>query len=228
MHREFLDLYNRELQLLHEQAREFAGEYPGIAERLGGLVADRTDPMVGGLLEGAAFLAARVQLKLKHEFPEFTENLLEQLVPQYLAPTPSMMLVKASPVFGDPALREGRMIPRGSYLDAGFRQLDRQLACRYRLCGDITIWPFELADAEYFSSPAPMQALGISVGSDVLAGMRMTLTHRSTARAEDEPPEADARKKPELTISGCRTSQLPLYLVGAEADAVALYEQLFG
>ena len=43
MHREFLDLYNRELQLLHEQAREFAGEYPGIAERLGGLVADRMD-----------------------------------------------------------------------------------------------------------------------------------------------------------------------------------------
>ena len=39
MDREFLDLYNRELQLLHEQAGEFADEYPGIAERLGGLVA---------------------------------------------------------------------------------------------------------------------------------------------------------------------------------------------
>src|SRR5919109_3212858 len=105
MHREFLDLYNRELQLLHEQAREFATEYPGIAERLGGLLADRMDPMVAGLLEGAAFLAARVQLKMKHEFPEFTGNLLEQLVPNYLAPTPSMMLVKASPVHGDPSLR---------------------------------------------------------------------------------------------------------------------------
>ena len=34
MNREFLDLYNRELQLLNEQAREFADEYPGIAERL--------------------------------------------------------------------------------------------------------------------------------------------------------------------------------------------------
>ena len=107
MDREFLDLYNRELQLLHEQAREFADEYPGIAERLGGLVAERTDPMVAGLLEGAAFLAARVQLKLKHEFPEFTSNLLEQLVPNYLAPTPSAMLAKIVPPFADPALREG-------------------------------------------------------------------------------------------------------------------------
>jgi type VI secretion system protein ImpG len=227
MNREFLDLYNTELQLLNEHARQFAEEYPGIAERLGGLLDDRIDPLIGGLLEGSAFLAARVQLKLKHEFPEFTENLLEQLVPHYLAPTPSMMLVKANPVFGDPALREGRAIARGSYLDASFRQLDRQIACRYRLCGDITVWPFELTAAEYYSSPAPMQALGVSVGGEVLAGLRLTLTHRSTARSEDEPSEADAQKKPELLIAGCRTSQLPVYFVGGEPDAVALYEQLF-
>jgi type VI secretion system protein ImpG len=227
MNREFLDLYNTELQLLNEHARQFAEEYPGIAERLGGLLDDRIDPLIGGLLEGSAFLAARVQLKLKHEFPEFTENLLEQLVPHYLAPTPSMMLVKANPAFGDPALREGRAIARGSYLDASFRQLDRQIACRYRLCGDITIWPFELSAAEYYSSPAPMQALGVSVGGEVLAGLRLTLTHRSTARSEDEPSEADAQKKPELLIAGCRISQLPLYFVGGEADSVALYEQLF-
>src|SRR5467141_832486 len=227
MNREFLDLYNTELQLLNEHARQFAEEYPGIAERLGGILEDRVDPLIGGLLEGTAFLAARVQLKLKHEFPEFTENLLEQLVPHYLAPTPSMMLVKATPVFGDPALREGPTIARGSYLDASFRQLDRQIACRYRLCGDITIWPFELVAAEYYSSPAPMQALGVSVGGEVLAGLRLSLTHRSTARSEDEPSEADAQKKPELLIAGCRTTQLPLYFVGPEADSVALYEQLF-
>src|ERR1700719_3167044 len=152
MDREFLDLYNRELQLLNEQAREFADEYPGIAERLGGILKVHSDPMIRGLLEGAAFLAARVQLKLKHEFPEFTSNLLEQLVPHYLAPTPSVMLAKVVPTFGDQALREGHAIARGSYLDATFRQLDRQLACRYRLCSEIAIWPFELVGAEYFSS----------------------------------------------------------------------------
>src|SRR6185312_15884686 len=113
MNREFLDLYNRELQLLNEQAREFAVEYPGIAERLGGILEDRVDPLIGGLLEGAAFLAARVQLKLKHEFPEFTSNLLEQLVPHYLAPTPSAMLARIEPIYADAALREGQRIERG-------------------------------------------------------------------------------------------------------------------
>jgi type VI secretion system protein ImpG len=227
MNREFLDLYNRELGLLKEQGAEFAEENPGVAERLGGLLEDRTDPLIRGLLEGAAFLAARVQLKLKHEFPEFTNNLLEQLVPHYLAPTPSVMLIKGAPVFGDKALRDGHPIARGSYLDAAYRQLDRLLACRYRLCRDITIWPFELIGAEYFMSPAPLQALGVSTGRDVLAGMRLTLTHRTTLRPEDEPSDAEALKKPEMLFAGCRTADLPFYLAGSEADSVALYEQLF-
>src|SRR5215472_4175477 len=127
MNREFLDLYNRELALLKEQGAEFAEENPGVAERLGGLLEDRTDPLIRGLLEGAAFLAARVQLKLRHEFPEFTSNLLEQLVPHYLAPTPSVMLTKIVPTFGDKALRDGHAVARGSYLDATYRQLDRQV-----------------------------------------------------------------------------------------------------
>src|ERR1700686_5120388 len=137
MNREFLDLYNRELQLLKEQAREFAAEYPGIAERLGGILEDRVDPLIGGLLEGAAFLAARVQLKLKHEFSEFTNNLLEQLIPNYLAPTPSAMIVKVLPPYSDAKLREGYSIRRGSYLDATYRERERQIACRYCLSSDI-------------------------------------------------------------------------------------------
>src|SRR5262249_29320885 len=220
MHREFLDLYNRELQLLYEQAREFAGEYPGIAERLGGLLSDRMDPMVGGLLEGAAFLAARVQLKLKHEFPEFATNLLEQLVPNYLAPTPSAMLAKVMPTFADPMLREGRLIRRDSYLDASYRELDRQIACRFRLCGNVTLWPFEITGADYFPTPASMQALGVPVGSEALAGLRLTLTNRMAARAEDEISDEDAKTKPEFWFSGTRLRDLPVYLTGAEADAV--------
>ena len=88
MNREFLKFYNQELTILREQAVEFAQDYPGVAERLGGLLEDKIDPMIGGLLEGAAFLAARVQLKLKHEFADFTANLIDQLAPHYLASDP--------------------------------------------------------------------------------------------------------------------------------------------
>src|SRR3979490_2870689 len=69
MNREFLDLYNTELQLLNEHARQFAEEYPGIAERLGGILEDRVDPLIGGLLEGAAFLAAPGALQAQTRIP---------------------------------------------------------------------------------------------------------------------------------------------------------------
>ena len=227
MNREFLDLYNRELALLREHGAEFAAEYPGVAERLGGLIEDRTDPMISGLLEGAAFLAARVQLKLKHEFPEFTANLLEQLVPHYLAPTPSALLAKIGPLYADPGLREGHLIRRGSYLDATYRELDRQIACRFRLCSDITLWPFDVVGAEYFPASGPLQALGLSVGSNVLAGLRLSLTHRMALRREDEITDQQAQKNPAVWFAGCRVRELPVYLLGAESDAVALYEQIF-
>ena len=165
---------------------DFAEQYPGIAERLGGLVRERSDPMISGLLEGSAFLAARVQLKLKHEFPEFTANLLEQLVPNYLAPTPSAMLVKALPPYSDPALRDGKKIARGAYFDATYRERERSIACRFRLCRDIVLWPFDVTGAEYFSSAGALPALGIPVGGEAIAGLRLSLTHRTAARLDEE------------------------------------------
>lgn len=227
MHREFLDLYNRELQLLYEHAGEFAAEYPGIAERLGGLVGDRADPMVAGLLEGAAFLAARVQLKLKHEFPEFTQNLLEQLVPHYLAPTPSALLAQVLPAYGDPGLREGRRIAGGSYLDATYQERERRVACRYRLGRDVVLWPFAVTGAEYHGAPGPLQALGVPVGPEVVAGLRLQLTLRSASDPALEPGAEESAKAPDTWFAGCRTRELPVHLVGPQADAVALYEQLF-
>ena len=226
MDRQFLDLYNRELAVLLEQASEFAEEYPGIAERLGGLVAERMDPMAGALLEGTAFLAARVQLKLKQEFPEFTSNLLDQLVPNYLAPTPSVMLAKIHPPFADPALRDGKRIRRDAYFDATYRERERSVACRYRLCSDIMLWPLDILAAEYSPSAGPLQAAGLSVGHNVLSGLRLSLTARGAARVEDEISLDDARIKQETWISNCRISELPIYFVGSESDSVALYEQM--
>jgi type VI secretion system protein ImpG len=227
MNREFLEFYNRELALLREQASEFAQEYPGVAERLGGLMADRLDPMIAGLLEGSAFLAARVQLKIKHEFAEFTTNLLDQLAPHYLAPTPSALLAQALPKFGDPALRDGRTIARGAYLDAAYRELERNIACRFALAAPITLWPFEIVRAEYFPAPGPLQALGLPVGPECSAGLRFQLTVRAAERREDEPPDSEGQKRADLRFSACRVKNLTMHFVGHEADSVALYEQMF-
>lgn len=227
MNREFLDLYNRELGLLYENAKEFAEEFPGVAERLGGLVAERVDPMISGLLEGTAYLAARVQLKLKHEFSEFTSNLLEQLVPHYLAPTPSAMLVKIAPPFAEPKLKDGLRIDAGSALEARYIEREKRIACKFRLASEIVLWPLEITQAEFLPTPAGLHALGLETGPDILAGLRLTVVRRTMARPEDEPGDAQAKLKPELWLSKCRTADLAVQLLGHEADAVRLCEKLF-
>src|ERR1044071_556116 len=97
MDRRLLGYFNLELQHLRETGAEFAREFPKIAGRLALEEFSCADPYVERLLEGFAFLAARVHLKLDAEFPRFTQGLLETVFPHYLAPTPSMAIAKFEP-----------------------------------------------------------------------------------------------------------------------------------
>ena len=98
MNPRLLQLYEDELGHLRDMGAEFAAQSPKIAARLGIRGTDIVDdPYVERLIEGAAFLAARVQLKLEAEFPRFTQALLEIVYPHYLAPTPSMVPVRTCP-----------------------------------------------------------------------------------------------------------------------------------
>ena len=111
-----LQHYNLELQHLRETGAEFAQQFPKIAARLGMHGLEVADPYVERLLEGVAFLAARVQLKLDAEFPRFTQALLEIVYPHYLAPTPSMLRRAAQARSATiPNLGGGPTVPRGSH-----------------------------------------------------------------------------------------------------------------
>ena len=229
MDRELVEFYKSELALLEENAVAFADEYPGIADRLGGLIKGREqiDPMIEGLLQGTAYLAARVQLKIAHEFPTFTQNIIDQLLPEYLAPMPSFMMVQAQPKFGDAALRDGVSVSAGSLLDALYLDRDQSVACTFTMSGPITMWPFELTRAEYHAAVAPLQGMGLNAGPEIAAGLRLTLQLRMAARAEDEPPDEGISEDPLARVAGCAMDELPIQFLGSEADAVMLYEQIF-
>jgi type VI secretion system protein ImpG len=63
-----IDLYNEELLHLRSEAAEFGREFPDTAARLA-LDENRVeDPYVERLLEGVAFLSARVRLKLEKQY----------------------------------------------------------------------------------------------------------------------------------------------------------------
>ena len=63
--------YEAELAYLKDMGAEFANAYPKIASRLDLSSLEVADPYVERLLEGVAFLSARVQLELENQFPKF-------------------------------------------------------------------------------------------------------------------------------------------------------------
>lgn len=144
----FLKLYNQELQHVKEMGGEFATQFPKIAGRLGMEGLEVADPYVERLLEGFAFLAARVQLQIESEFPKFTEHLLSTLAPHYLCPLPSMAMVNFIPDMSEGSLAEGPVAPRGSTLHSQIGR-EQKTPCTYQTAHEVRLWPIEIAEVDY-------------------------------------------------------------------------------
>lgn len=207
-----LRYYNRELQHVREMGAEFAHAYPKIAGRLGMEGFECADPYVERLLEGFAFLAARVQLKLDAQYPVFTQHLLEMLYPHYLAPVPSMAVVQMQADTSESSLATGYTIVRDTALRS-LVSMDDRTACEYRTAHDVVLWPLELCEAKYFESPAAMSAAGIVVpsGQPVRAGLRIRFAITGGMQTHM------------LTLD-----HLPIFITGVDEVSKHLYEQLMG
>lgn len=207
-----LRYYNRELQHVREMGGEFAREYPKIAGRLGLEGFECADPYVERLLEGFAFLAARVQLKLDAQYPVFTQHLLEMVYPHYLTPIPSMAVVQLQPDLKESALLAGHTVARNTSLRSQTASDDRT-ACEYRTAHDVTLWPLELTEAKYFETPAALAAAGVTspAGKTVRAGLRLKFQVAAGAQ-----------------VNMLSLDSLPIFIAGADELPKRLYEQILG
>jgi type VI secretion system protein ImpG len=200
---ELLPHYNRELTYIRRLAAEFAETHPKIAGRLR-LSADAVeDPHVARLIEGFAFLTARVRQKLDDEFPELTDALLGVLYPHYTAPVPSMAIAQfqCAPDLAGPV-----EVPRGVLLDT---EPVAGEPCRYRTCYPTTVWPIVLEAAALTGRPIVAPPNPKAPGA--VASLRLTL--RCTM--------------PEMTFTQLGIDRLRFFLRGQPQQVFPLYELLF-
>jgi type VI secretion system protein ImpG len=203
-----LRLYENELTFIRDMGAEFAAEFPKVAARLDLGTTEVADPYVERLLEGFAFLTARIQLKMEAEFPTFTQSLLQMVYPHYLAPTPSMAIVRFTP---DQMLRGmalGVELPAGLELKSLLGTED-QTNCEFRTAHAVRLLPIELTEAEYLGTPAAVAALGLSDGAGAKAAIRLRL------KSMDGGP-----------MSKIGLEKLSFFLGGPEGARLRLYEQL--
>ena len=205
-----LRFYNEELAYLREGAREFGEEHETVASRLGLKTPNDPDPYVERLLEGVAFLAARVQLKISDQYPEFTQHLLGAVQPHYLAPTPAICIAGFEPKEGDPQLAEGYEVPRQTELTAIATE-QGGTAVTFRTGHAVTLYPLRISEVEYLASRTAVAS--VAALADVRAEAGLRLRFEGTGN---------------IPLEKLRIDELPLYLDGSETIPGELYRQMIG
>ncbi len=201
-------LYEAELSYLREMGAEFADEFPKVAGRLDLANTEVADPFVERVLEGFAFLTARIQLKMEAEFPTFTQSLLQMVYPHFAAPTPSMVIARVTPSDALSTMPAGVLLPKGTELRSLLGTED-QTNCVFRTAHPVHMLPVTVAEAEYIGAGAAVAALGVPGSSLAKAALRLRL-----------------RSMGSLPISRIALDRLTFYLGGPEVARMRLYEQL--
>lgn len=161
-----LQFYTQELAHVRDTGAEFAARFPKIASRLAMDSTEVQDPYVERLLEGFAFLTARVQLRLNEEFPRFTEQLLNCISPNFLAPVPAMGVVQLMPNHSDTALKKGIQLKAGTVLQSQVAK-GIHTPCKFRVAHTVTLWPLKISSIEHgpFKGVVPRAVSGQQVRS---------------------------------------------------------------
>lgn len=198
-----LDYYQRELAYLRNSGAQFAERFPKIAHRLELSRDECPDPHVERLLEGFAFLAARLHRTLDDEYSQLADALLEHVSPYALRPIPSASIIQFAPDPTKGVLGAGYPIPRGTALHT---HSDHGDTVHFRTSQLVTLWPLEITEAELLLNENAQRAL---VDGRARAALRL--------RLRSLKPHALA----DLAIN-----KLSFYLAAPPTQQAALYDLL--
>lgn len=150
----FLSYYEHELDLLRHASGRFAEEFPKIAKRLQISGQECADPYVERLLEGTAFLTARIARKLDDGQQEFPEALLDQMAPGYNMPLVSRGIIRLRP--GKPV-----ELPAGTLFTVPTTLPDAS-PCTYALREPLCSSGLLVTESEYVELPElPVKPAGV-------------------------------------------------------------------
>lgn len=174
MIQKMLEYYNNELTYLREAGAKFAEHYPKIASRLTLNEAEVADPYVERLLEGFSFLTARIKLKMDAEFPRFIQRLIEVTYPNYLAPTPSMCIVRFSPGELVRNQRSSYFVSKGTRLRS--HPIPGASCCEFRTAHEVELLPLKITQVKARPIDSELKLLHAHDKKTALSGLHLCFT----------------------------------------------------
>ena len=148
MDKSFLKYYQNNLEYLRKLGGEFAKDFPKIASRLELSANECQDPYVERLLEGAAFLAAKVEAKLDNGAPRLMEAVVNAFNPSLGASTPSSAIIELEGIDYNSVGTFG-LIPAGTSFKASIPTIDTP--CIFSTLVDYNIFPVNVSSAKYLT-----------------------------------------------------------------------------
>ncbi|MBY0445510.1 MAG: type VI secretion system baseplate subunit TssF, partial [Burkholderiales bacterium] len=202
-----LDYYQRELTWLRHAGADFAERFPKIAHRLELSEYECPDPHIERLLEGFAFLNARLQRQLDDDFSQLSSALLEELYPYAIRPMPSTAIACFQADASKGNANSGLEIKRGTSLFVNHQRSEQESDSIYfRTTAPLTVWPLQIDEAILLDAEEAQKLTG-------LAKAQSALKIRIHCNA--------AEGWPALTLS-----TLKVHLAGSPLTAAALYDLL--
>ena len=200
----FLRYYEKELDDLRRASKRFAAEFPKVAGRLQLGDGECADPYVERLLEGVAFLTARIARKMDDGQSEFPENLLNQIAPEYNAPVASRAILHIRPE------EEVVSLPSGTVFEVP-TTLPGKPVCRYALRDDIVFAGVDVLNTQYdevLSVSAARTYAGRTGVCRSVGGVKLTLRCRPAAGVRDvrfytNMPESAAGELQHALLTRC-------------------------
>ena len=213
----FLNYYNDELKFIREMSGEFARNFPKVAGRLALDPSGQekcADPFVERMLEGVAFLTARVRLKQDSEFPTWTQAFFESVYPNFPNLLPSTGIVKITPKLSDGGLASGVHIERGTSFFSKLNPEDNT-PCNFKTVQDVSLFPLEVASADYYDRTLDQLNIAAAHLKDVSAAIRIDF--QSTVGPEDS----------RLPLNEFSLGDLDVYIRGTGSIPVRIFEYIF-
>lgn len=205
MDRRFLRYFEQELRFVRDLAHEFALDHARVASRFGLDKDACADPHVEWLLDGFAFLAARVQMKLDSEHETFTRHLLELTLPTLGAPRPACGIVRLEPDLAQGVMEAGFPVPRGTQLAS---RGGAETRCLFTTAHPVTLFPIRIARARFVPGGS-LAAEGLPEGRSGRAALLLELETLG-----------------ELPMAALALDRLPLHLASGDRIAFRLFEAL--
>jgi len=147
---DFLGVFEEELGFLRQSGAQFAEDHPALAAGMGPNQAE--DPSVERLLEGVAFLSARVGLKLVTSERQVARELLHAMVPILVQPVPSTAVLSLDAEDNLNQISAPIEVTRGTNLRMGAPSIGGH--CQFRTTQDLTVYPWRLENVRYLGSAA--------------------------------------------------------------------------